>query len=292
MQSNSLVYKANKTFKGQNIFVTISLNDDCKNGHQDFAITANIYEAGKPTTDRNMIGGGCCHDEIVAAFPEFQQFVDLHLCDYLGNPMYATANGFYHLKNEMGNFQPGTPEHAQYFSNYYDLTPSEFATVSAAQSVTHYALLLLEIDIQTKWKARADKAIAELERLTETKFIVDSVKDQFGMPSPEALQAEREKIANGYYSDEAIAERANAANEAFKKGMINAFEAEIAKRKRELDLKLALFDIGGKRLLDNVIYYNHTDTLEFNWRNYGTRIEADEAAQIMANFPNLKYEVK
>ena len=98
-QSNSLRHKIVTTdIKGNPMYISIRLDDQCKNGHQDFAITATIYEKGKPQTDRNMIAGGCCHEEILKAHPELKIFVDLHLCDYSGAPMYAEENGFYHLR--------------------------------------------------------------------------------------------------------------------------------------------------------------------------------------------------
>lgn len=201
MKTNSLVYRTNKVVGNKHIFVTTQLNDECKNGHQDFAITADIYEKDKPKIDRYWLGGGCCHEEILKAFPEFKMFVDLHLCDYLGNPMYATANGFYHLKNGFNNEPVNSPNFENKFCEYYRISKEDFKTLSGAESKTHYAILLMELDIPAKWKKQADKAIKTLESLTNSKFLVDSTRDQFGMPSKEELAEEREKIANGYYTN-------------------------------------------------------------------------------------------
>jgi len=42
--------------------------------------------------------GGCIHETILAAYPEFAPLVDLHLSSHDGVPMYAIENGLYYLK--------------------------------------------------------------------------------------------------------------------------------------------------------------------------------------------------
>lgn len=78
--------------------IEIRLSDPCKNGHNDFSITGTLYER-LPRIDRNMISGGCIHDEILQHRPDLKPLVDLHLCDEEGSPMHAVANGFYFLEN-------------------------------------------------------------------------------------------------------------------------------------------------------------------------------------------------
>ena len=100
MKTNSLKYSTRKVVGNKDITVNIRLNDECKNGHQDFSITGEIYQAGKPRNDRNMIMAGCCHEEILKYFPQFKIFIDLHLCDYKGIPMHAAANMHYHMNSD------------------------------------------------------------------------------------------------------------------------------------------------------------------------------------------------
>lgn len=86
---NGVTYKMN---------VRISLGDFCKNGICDWRITADIYE--KRRNGRYVhVSGGCCHEEILKYFPEFKPFVNLHLSNHYGQPIYPVENGFYHLKN-------------------------------------------------------------------------------------------------------------------------------------------------------------------------------------------------
>ena len=71
MKTNELIYKCSKEVNDKIVYVTIRLNDDCRNGHNDFSITGEVYQKGKPKTDIYLVCGGCCHEEILVAFPEF-----------------------------------------------------------------------------------------------------------------------------------------------------------------------------------------------------------------------------
>ena len=77
----------------EKIVVEIRLSDPCKNGHDDFSITADIYEQRGARYYHSSCG--CLHDDILKHFPEFQIFVDLHLCDDNGVPMYPVLNNPY-----------------------------------------------------------------------------------------------------------------------------------------------------------------------------------------------------
>ena len=57
--------------------VNIRLNDECKNGHQDFAITGTRH-----LKNGDIGGGGAIGNEIAKKYPEFAIFDRLHLCDY------------------------------------------------------------------------------------------------------------------------------------------------------------------------------------------------------------------
>lgn len=67
-----------------NYKISIRLSDECKNGHEDFDITASFWEVGRNMVNRNMVSAGCCHDKILAVRPDLKPFVDLHLCDWQG----------------------------------------------------------------------------------------------------------------------------------------------------------------------------------------------------------------
>jgi len=133
-QSNNLKY--NKTIvkkNGENLVIKIRLNDECKNGHQDFAITADLYN-GSGRGDRNMVSCGCLHDEILKHAPQFKTFVKLHLADCSGVPMYAVENGFYHMQN---GFNDKSKDHKTEFGDYYRITPFQYDELKKAKSASY-----------------------------------------------------------------------------------------------------------------------------------------------------------
>ena len=57
-----------------------------------FSITAE-----ERTSTGKVTAFGCMHEEILAAHPEYADFVALHLSDINGVPMHAVENGWYWL---------------------------------------------------------------------------------------------------------------------------------------------------------------------------------------------------
>ena len=86
-------FKATRSYqeKGHSYRITVEVrfDDECKNGHETFAITADIREDGREFM------GGCCHDEIAKRFPELAPLIKWHLVSTDG-PMYYLANTLYH----------------------------------------------------------------------------------------------------------------------------------------------------------------------------------------------------
>lgn len=70
--------------------VDMRFDDNCRNGHNTFAITAEVRS---PT--RGFEAGGCMHDEIAVVFPELAPLILWHLCSTDG-PMHYVANTVYH----------------------------------------------------------------------------------------------------------------------------------------------------------------------------------------------------
>lgn len=75
------------------ITVSLRFDDEWKNGHETFAVTADICEADGGYW--REYSGGCCHDDIAKQFPELAHLIQWHLCSTDG-PMYYTANTLYH----------------------------------------------------------------------------------------------------------------------------------------------------------------------------------------------------
>jgi hypothetical protein len=269
--SNSLKHNISVNNSKLNCIVKIRLNDECKNGHQDFSITAVFWETNKDRADKNMICGGCCHDDILKHFPDLKIFVDLHLCDYLGIPMYASANGFYHLKQGFDRLNGKTQK--QYFCDYYRVTSEQYDILKDSQSAEHFGYLLFDLGILNQWKEQADNAIKVLESFTNKVFLVDSVKNQFGMSS-EQLEQEKKKINEGYYSKDKIEERHNEKIKAEKNAFILKAREERDKKIKNanIEYKIQLLVLKSGLSLKNTIFYSHSNTLSFNWKSYEPKI--------------------
>lgn len=70
--------------------VTIRFDDELGNGHNSFAITADVR---RPKA-RDIEAGGCMHEEISKVFPELTPLIKWHLCATDG-PMHYLANTVY-----------------------------------------------------------------------------------------------------------------------------------------------------------------------------------------------------
>ena len=144
---NFMSINLNKIAKnGEQYHIKIRLSDPCKNGHNDFAITGTIWEAGKSKTECNSITSGAIGDHISVAFPELSIFNTLHLCDYKGAPMYADGNGHYHLK---GCAEPMIKDK---FCEYYRVTPKQYDILIGCADKNHYKILLYKLGIVDQWE--------------------------------------------------------------------------------------------------------------------------------------------
>lgn len=251
-----------KTFirkNGEQLVVKIRLNDECKNGHQDFAITATLY-SGAGRSDRSYMSGGCIHEEIIKDFPEAKLFIDLHLCDYNGVPMHAVANGYYHLKQGKMSMER--------FCEYYRVTSDIYDELKDSPDQHYFGYMLKKLGVLDIWKAQALEGIATLEEWTGEKFLNDSKKSQYSMTEEELKRVE-ELIAQGYYEPNEVAGRKQKKiNEEKTKAIKEAedkFKATKKKAKIELTLDLIAIELFGKR--ENIIYYNNTNTCVLNWND-------------------------
>ena len=76
--------------KGATITATVRYDDSCGNGHNSFAITADVDEPMR------WAGGGCMHKEVAKYFPELAPLLRFHLMSS-DEPMHYIANTLYWL---------------------------------------------------------------------------------------------------------------------------------------------------------------------------------------------------
>lgn len=272
--SNKLSYSKTHFFveNGTQYKITakVSLDDDCKNTMYDFNVTADIYEK-KRNGSFYWRAGGCCHEEIKKRCPELAKFIPLHLCNHYGAPMYPEANGFYHLQN---SGKAATID-------YLRITEDEYNALSLAEDKKYFKYLLFSLGIVTRWKEEADTLISELETLSGRKWEnpYKPEEERFTLTLSEEERANMEKlIKGGFYSKENIEKRKE---EARKEALIKArakicarYDGDIEKAEREKKVMLYIFDSGISS--ENVIYYNHTNKVVFNWKDYDKKVSQEE----------------
>lgn len=80
------------------ISVKLRFDDSCRNGHESFAITAEVRRLGQ----RGIEAGGCLHDDIAKVFPELAPLIKWHLTStdgpihYVANTCYNAGDRDYH----------------------------------------------------------------------------------------------------------------------------------------------------------------------------------------------------
>lgn len=265
MKKNELIYKCSKEVNDTVVYVTIRLNDECNNGHNDFRITGEVYEKGKPKTDKYMIRCGSCHEEILKAFPKFKMFVDLHLCSSDGYPMFLGQNGAYHMR--LGEKEKAMANLRCSNDMYKKLYPYHIDNLLFKKAIAENGLL----DV---WNKQSKEAIAYLEELTGDEFVEDKHVPFFsedeirllesGTITLESVQAKMDKRKGE--------ERIKQVEEIEKK-----YDEQIASANLEKKVRLLMLDFDG----ENWIWYTHSNTLCFNWRDYERKVTKEEVEAFM-----------
>ena len=235
--------------------IKIELSDDLKNMHNDFHV--DFYTEKLCWGEWRRIYTPTKHT-IKRSFPAYVIFEELDGCTAEGAPWFAVENGIYHLKESIA-------KGADYLRISEDL-----ASTLDTEDKEHFKYQLHELGIIATWKEKAQKAIALLQLLCGEKFedYADCIKrNDLKMTDEERARVE-ERIASGYYTPQAIAERKAEKEEERRereRARITArFDKTIADATMEKEIILAVFDMFGTD--ENVILYNYNKTLTFNWK--------------------------
>lgn len=302
-------YKVRKFDKKKNetIIVTIALDDGCVNGHADFSITASIYK-GSICSDRCMISGGCIHDALLAVFPEFKPFVDLHLSDMYGAPMHAIANGFYHLRNK----DKSPEERKAITKEYMRVDNAQFDILNTAKDKDYFHFLVENMGLPIQWLAEAQAGIVQLEKLTGEKWDADYKwkRTQYTPLTAKAKAETQQRLDSGYYTPAAIQKRRDQAEKEAYNKKIAEIKADAAKAIAKITLEKNLFlwlhakaetlkkkyakrNIEFRLFIKNCIYYNHINELKFNWmdRNYA-ETTPDNFKRFMNSITEADFQTK
>lgn len=282
MKTTKLLFVDNRLDnEGNQWKIEISLDDDCKNGHQDFSLTGTCWEGGKTRIDRNMKFGGACGDTIIKLFPEYEIFERLHICDFNGSPMYPIKNAIYHAKRKG----------KESLQSYLRLTDLETETLMQyLEEELAFRFHLENMGVLARWKEEANEAIKKLEELTGNEFDNVSTKSHYTPLTEEEHKEYKEKQLQGYFDTDKIQERKEQKMQDKKRKQIEklklAAKTEIDSINTELNIKLAILDAGFS--IDNFIYYKHKNEGKFNWLDYQDKLTQEELDNLLAKIDKSK----
>lgn len=295
MKTNTLKYTVVKSFREKGItykvITTIKLHDECKNGTCSWSITG-ILQQKKGNGRFYDIGHGCIHEEILKASPKLKMFVDLHLCNWRGTPLYPVSTGYYFLQKDKKQAK-----------EYLRVTDEEMEILSKCDNKEHFKYQLFALSIVERWQAESKKAIQALEELTGDVWVnpyKESEERHRFVLSDEEREEMEGKILSGYYTESAIQERKEAERiakiEKRKNEVIKTFEKRINKATKEKDVKLAI--LGAGLLSDNYIYYVEGNNVVFNYYSYHDKVTEEEYNNMLKNIDysllpeGIKFEFK
>lgn len=284
--TNKLEYKHKRIYTEDGaelkLVVKISLGDDCKNKICNWSITADIY--CKMNGHWIFGAGGCCHKEIERVFPELAKFIPLHLSNHYGAPLYPTGNGIYHMKKSGKKVA----------MDYLRISEEEYNELyRAVDDELYFKYLLFDLGIVARWKKESDELISELEQLCNKKWVnpYKPEEEKFKLVlTKEERDLIEQRISDGYYSIENINKR----KEETKREKIDKRYGEICEEydkkiealKKEKNIFISLLDCGIAD--DNIIYYEGSNKLVFNWLGYKDKITREEFDYFVNNCDKSK----
>jgi hypothetical protein len=170
----------------------------------------------------------------------------------------------------------------------------ELKDIALTDDKIYFASALYRLGIVDRWQKEADQAREELETLCGMKWENPYSKEEerftLNLPTGEELTQLNEKIKAGYYTKEAIQARAEAKEKADREKarleIINKCNKAKEKAEKEMTVMLAVFDFGINT--DNVIYYEYSNKLSFNWKDYGKKISQDVFIDFCNNVDKTK----
>lgn len=295
MKTNTLKYTVVKSFREKGItykvIAIIKLHDECKNGTCSWSITGTLQQK-KGNGRFYDIGHGCIHEEILKAFPKLKMFVDLHLCDWRGTPLYLVENGYYFLQKDKKQAK-----------EYLRVTDEEMEILSKCDNKEYFKYQLFALSIVKRWQAESKKAIQAMEELTGDVWVnpyKESEERHRFVLSDEEREEMEGKILSRYYTESSIQERKEAERiakiEKRKNEVIKTFEKRINKATKEKDVKLAI--LGAGLLSDNYIYYVEGNNVVFNYYSYHDKVTEEEYNNMLKNIDysllpeGIKFEFK
>ena len=166
--------------------------------------------------------------------------------------------------------------------DYLRITDEEAEQLYTASDKDYFKYLLYTLGIVKRWADESLAAIQELEALTGCKWVnpykFDEERRSITMFTDEEAKEMNKRIDNGYYTPESIEARKEEARkkaiEEKRNKIISRCASTVKEAEKERDILLYILDSGLS--VNNVVFYNHTNKVVFNWQNYADKISQDD----------------
>ena len=150
-----------------------------------------------------------------------------------------------------------------------------------AEDKQYFKYLLYTLGIVERWKRESNEAIKKLEELTgqiwENPYKPENERFTLKLTDEERTTITN-RIKEGYYRPEAVQARKDEekrkAYEKKRAEIINDCKKKQQKAENEKRVMLAVLDAGLS--VCNVIYYDHSNELVFNWKDYETKVTEND----------------
>lgn len=144
-----------------------------------------------------------------------------------------------------------------------------------------FKYLLYMLGIVERWKRESNEALKKLEELTgqtwENPYKPENERFTLKLTDEERTTITN-RINDGYYRPEAVQARKDEekrkAYEKKRAEIINDCKKKQQKAENEKRVMLAVLDAGLS--VNNVIYYDHSNELVFNWKDYETKVTEND----------------
>lgn len=256
--------------------IKIRLDDDCKNGHEDFSITCDIYEKNGKGTWVDA-GGGADHDHILKLQPGLQLFVDLHLSTWQGIPMHCIANGFYWLAGYLGlpwikchgssgSYAKTKEQCLEIFKSHLRIGDDLLPRFLEVREPAELQIAIEDAGLVSEWRRQANEAIAILEGWSGEKFESKATRGSWVKSTSQERAEVQARREGGYYRPESIAardeEKRLADIKSRRQKLLQARDRDVRKIDANLELELFMLE---NSTIKNWIYYDHTNQISVNW---------------------------
>ena len=246
----------------------IKLDDGCKNGHLTFSFTGSIKIKKGNGRYYDFISGAI--GDIITYFkPELSMFEKLHLCNHLGQPTYVD-NIRYHINEGKTDRE---------ISEMYNISDMEVIKIlrNASDNKDLFYYLVFRLGIAENWENLANEAIQEIEKRNVSKLKIEGKDRVYKQLPKEDCEVLENLYQLGYASNAQKELRDKARKEDQKQKELKEIEEQrnkaISKAQKEYEVKKAVVSFGIS--WNNVIFYNHSNKLCFNYSDCYKKIPSD-----------------